>query len=146
MNTICTEIFNRLQGHLKLLTLRKYLDEKDKIKTRVDNTRKQNNKQSSLAAKLPLDNDSETVVIGDRNKISFQDTDNPQSFQPREFSVVDSEAIRSLSQKESLNLTEQKQSSKGQVNTEIAECPGCLEREEKVKELKEAHQKVQQFK
>ncbi len=146
MDTICTEIIYRLQGHLKPRTIREYLDVKYKIKSRVDYARKQKNKQSGLAAVSPINRPSETVVIDGKDKISFQDVDNPQSFQPKEISVVEgSETIRSLSQKESLNLTEQKQSSEGQVNTEIAECPGCLEREEKIKELEEAHQKVQQF-
>ncbi len=146
MDTVCTEIINKLHGHLKPRTIRKYLDEKYKVKTRVENARKQKNKQSGLAALGPLNTVSETVVIDDRNKISFQDVDNPQSFEPKEISVVEgSEAIRSLSQKESVNLTEQKQSSEGQVNTEIAECPGCVGKEERIKELEEALQKVPQF-
>jgi hypothetical protein len=146
MDNICTEIINRLDGHLKPRTIREYLDVKYKIKTRVQNARKQKkNKQSGLAAKPPLNKVSETLVIDGRNEISFRDVDNPQSFQPKETSVVDSIDIRSLSQKESVSSTEQKQQSKGQVNTEIAECPGCIGKEERIKELEEALQKVPQF-
>jgi hypothetical protein len=146
MDTIGTEIISWLNGHLKPRTIRKYLDEKYKVKSRVQNARKQKkNKQSGLAASGPLDNYNETVVIDGGEKICFHYLDNTPSYQPKAISVVDSEAIRSVFQKESLNLTEQKQSSEGQVNAGLTECPGCIEREEKIKELEEAHQKVQQF-
>lgn len=146
MNTICMEIILRLHGHLKPRTIRKYLDEKYKIKSKSDNARKQNNNQSSLAAPMPLNNVSGMVVVNDRNEISFPDVNNKQSLQTSEISVIeDSIAIRSVSQKESLNSTDEKQLSKSQINTGMTECPGCIEREEKIKQLGEVLQKFQQF-
>ncbi len=140
---ICAFITKEFKGILKPRTIRKYLDEKYKIKTRVENARKQKNKESSLAAKLPLSQVSKTVLIDNNDKISFQD-ENPQPFHHREISDVDSEPVRSFYQNEWLKLTKQKKLSEGQVNTDLTECIGCLEREQKIKEL-EAHQKVQQF-
>jgi hypothetical protein len=147
MDTICTEIIIRLDGYLSPRTIRKYLDEKYKIKSRVDNARKQKkNNQSSLAASGPLNKVSDTLVIDDSKEISFPDEVYKQSIQPREISVIqDREAIQSISRNESLNSTEQKQSSLGQVNTGLTKCLGCIEKEERIKELEEAFQKVQQF-
>lgn len=145
MDTICTEIIRKLDGHLKPRTIRKYLDEKYKIKSRVDNARKQKTRQSSLAASGPLNNVSGTVVVNDRNEISFPEGDNKKTNHPREISVIDNECIQSLSEKELLSSTEQKLLSKNQVNTEITECPGCMEKEEENKQLKEVLQKVPQF-
>jgi hypothetical protein len=147
MGTICMEIISRLHDHLSPRTIRKYLDVKYKVKSRVDNARKQKkNNQSSLAALGPLNNVSGMVVVNDRNEISFPDVNNKQSLQSSEISVIEnSKAIRSLYQQESLNSTEQEQPSIGQDNTEITECRGCVQRDEKIKELEESHQKVQQF-
>ncbi len=142
METVCTEIINRLQGHLKPRTVRKYLDEKYKVKSRVDNAKKQKkNKHSNLAALGPLNNNgSGTVVVNDRNKISFPDEENKTSNQPSGIPFVNSKVIRSVSQKESLNSTEQNQGFTVQDRKGITECPGCIEKEERIKELEEAHQ------
>jgi hypothetical protein len=146
MDTICIEIISRLHDHLSPRTIRKYLDEKYKIKSKSDNARKQKNNQSSLAALMPLNNVSGMVVVNDRNEISFPDVNNKQSLQTSEISVIeDSIAIRSVSQKESLNSTDEKQLSKSQVNSGLMECPGCIEREEKIKQLGEVLQKIPQF-
>jgi hypothetical protein len=146
MNNICKEIINRLHGRLSPRTIRKYLDEKYKVKSRVENARKQKNNQSSLAALGPLNNNGGTIVVNDRNELSFPDGNNRRLNQPIEFSVVkDSEAIQALSQKESLNSIKQEHLSIGQAASDLTECPGCIEKEEENKQLKEALQKVQQF-
>lgn len=146
MDTICAEIINRLDGHLSSRTIRKYLDEKYKVKYKMENARKQKkNSQSSLAVQGPLNNEGGTVVVNDRNSISFPNEDSKHYFQPSQISTDDSPPVRSLSQQESSSSTEQKQPSLGQVNTGLTECPGCIEKQEENNQLKEVLQNVQQF-
>lgn len=146
MGTICMEIISRLHDHLSSRTIRKYLDEKYKVKSRVENARKQKTGQSSLAALGPLNKVSDTVVIDGRDKISFQEGNNQQTNQPSEVYVgEDNVSIRSVAQIESLSSTEQNPSSICQDNTGLTKCLGCIDKEERIKELEEAFENVQQF-
>jgi hypothetical protein len=145
MDTICMEIVLRLHGHLSPRTIRKYLDLKYKIKSKVDNARKQKTNQLSLAALGPLNNNGGTVVVNDRNDISFPGGDNKQPYQPSEISAEDSSSAGTLPQEESSSSTEQKQPCKAQVDPGLTECHGCIDKEERIKELEEVLQKIPQF-